>query len=192
MPPKPKFKREEIVAAALNVVSRSGISSLTAKSLASELATSATPVFTVFNSMQEVQDEVKAAAMARFESFANKTATADMPIFKQIGMQMVLFAKFEPNLYQFVFMSQNDDVKSFNDIYVHLGSVAVDCLNAIQSDYGMTEEDAKTLFEHSWIHTYGIGTLCATRTCDFSEDEISNMLTQDFTAMMMLLKGKSG
>lgn len=105
---------------------------------------------------------------------------------------MVLFAKFEPNLYQFVFMSQNDDVKSFNDIYVHLGSVAVDCLNAIQSDYGMTEEDAKTLFEHSWIHTYGIGTLCATRTCDFSEDEISNMLTQDFTAMMMLLKGKSG
>lgn len=192
MPPKPKFKREEIVAAALNVVSRSGISSLTAKSLASELATSATPVFTVFNSMQEVQDEVKTAAMARFESFANKTATADMPIFKQIGMQMVLFAKFEPNLYQFVFMSQNDDVKSFNDIYVHLGSVAVDCLNAIQSDYGMTEEDAKTLFEHSWIHTYGIGTLCATRTCDFSEDEISNMLTQDFTAMMMLLKGKSG
>lgn len=191
MPPKPKFTREEIVAAALNVVSRSGISELTAKSLASELATSATPIFTVFNSMQEVQEDVKVAAMSRFESFANKTAIADMPIFKQIGMRMVLFAKLEPNLFRFVFMSQNDDVKSFNDIYAHLGSVADDCLNAIQSDYGLTEADAKTLFEHSWIHTYGIGALCATRTCDFSEDEISNILTQDFTAMMLLLKGKS-
>lgn len=32
MPPKPKFTREEIVAAALKAVSQSGISALTAKS----------------------------------------------------------------------------------------------------------------------------------------------------------------
>lgn len=37
MPPKPKFTREEIVAAALKVVSQSGISALTAKSLGNAL-----------------------------------------------------------------------------------------------------------------------------------------------------------
>ena len=187
MPPKPKFTREEIIAAALKVVSHSGIDALTAKSLGNALNTSATPIFTVFNSMQEVADAVKAATMELFESYAHKMG-ADMPIFKQVGMQMILFAKEEPNLYQLVFMSKNSDVKSFADIYAHLGGVADECLNTIQKDYGLSVEDAKALFEHSWIHTYGIATLCATGMCDFTQEEISKMLTQDFTAMMLLLK----
>lgn len=187
MPPKPKYTKEEIIAAALNIVSRQGAAALTAKELGHALNTSITPIFTVFNSMQEVQEAVKQAAMEHFESYAHKSGT-DMPIFKQVGMQMILFAKEEPQLYQLVFMSQNSDVRSFSDIYAHLGSVAGECLNAIQQDYGLSIENAKTLFEHSWVHTYGIATLCATKMCDFTQEEISKMLTQDFTAMMMLLK----
>lgn len=190
MPPKPKYTREEIIAAALGVVSQNGLDALTAKSLGHALNTSATPIFTVFDSMQDVQAAVKAAAMERFESYAHK-AGRDMPIFKQIGMQMILFAREEPQLYQLMFMSQNRDVRSFEDIYAHLGSVADECLNMIQKDYDLSPEDAKTLFEHSWIHTYGIATLCATKMCDFTQEGISHMLTQDFTAMMLLLKGRN-
>lgn len=191
MPPKPKYTKGQIIAAALGVVSQKGINALTAKELGHALNTSATPIFTVFNSMLEVQDAVKVAAMERFEAYAHKS-DADMPVFKQVGMQMILFAKEEPQLYQLVFMSQNSDVKSFDDIYSHLGSVADECLNSIQKDYGLSTEDAKTLFEHTWIHTFGIGTLCATGMCDFSNEQISKMLTQDFMAMMMLLKSGKG
>ena len=187
MPPKPKYTREEIIAAALELVSEKGMSALTARDLGTRLGTSARPIFTAFQSMDEVQEAVVEAAMKRFEEYAHKT-DADIPVFKQVGMQMILFAKEEPQLYQLVFMSQNSDVKSFEDIYAHLGVVADECLNTIQKDYSLSGEDAKTLFEHSWIHTYGIATLCATGMCDFSEEEISGMLTQDFTAMMMLLK----
>lgn len=190
MPPKPKFTKEEIISAALGVVSQSGITALTAKSLGNALNTSATPIFTVFNSMQEVQEAVKVAAMERFESYAHKTGV-DMPIFKQIGMHMILFAKEEPRLYQLVFMSQNSNVKSFADIYAHLGGIADECLHTIQKDYNLSAEAAKTLFEHSWIHTYGIATLCATGMCDFTQKAISQILTQDFTAMMMLLKAEN-
>ncbi len=191
MPPKPKFTREEIIVTALSVVSQNGINALTAKSLGNALNTSATPIFTMFNSMQEVADEVKSAAMERFESYAHKTGT-NMPIFKQVGMQMILFAKEEPNLYQLVFMSRNINVKSFADIYALLGGVADECIDTIEKDYGLSSEDAKVLFEHSWIHTYGIATLCATGMCNFTQEEISARLTQDFTAMMKLLKGEIG
>ncbi len=187
MPPKPKFTREEIVTAALQIVSQSGVGTLTAKSLGNALNTSATPIFTVFNSMQEVLNAVKIAAMERFEAYARKF-DADMPIFKQVGMQMILFAKAEPQLYQLIFMSQNSDVKSFEGIYAHLGSVADECLCTIQTDYGLSASASKTLFEHAWIHTYGIATLCATGMCDFTREEISEMLTRDFTAVMLLLK----
>lgn len=188
MPPKPKYTKEQIVDAALGVVSRKGINALTAKELGKALNTSATPIFTVFNSMQEVQDAVKTAAMKRFEFYAHNAAGADMPVFKRVGMKMILFAKEEPYLYQLIFMSQNSDVKSFDGVLDHLGSVAYECLDVIQKDYGLSADDAKELFEHSWIHTYGIGTLCATEMCDFSNDQISKMLTQDFMAMMMMLK----
>ena len=191
MPPKAKFTKEQITKAALGVVSEKGVQALTAKELGAALGTSTTPIFTVFNSMQEVQDAVMLAAMERFEEYAHKAAHLG-PVFKQVGMQMILFAKEEPKLYQLVFMSSISKAQTFDDIYAHLGSVADECLDVLQKDYDLSKADAKTLFEHVWIHTFGIGALCATGMCDFSHEQIAQMLTQDFTAMMMLMKsGKS-
>ena len=191
MPPKAKFTKEQITKAALGVVSEKGVQALTAKELGAALGTSTTPIFTVFNSMQEVQDAVMLAAMERFEEYAHKAAHLG-PVFKQVGMQMILFAKEEPKLYQLIFMSSISEAQTFDDIYAHLGSVADECLDVLQKDYDLSKADAKTLFEHVWIHTFGIGALCATGMCDFSHEQIAEMLTQDFTAMMMLMKsGKS-
>ena len=187
MPPKAKFTKEQITKAALCVVSEKGAQALTAKELGAALGTSTTPIFTVFNSMQEVQDAVMLAAMERFEEYAHKAAHLG-PVFKQIGMQMILFAKEEPKLYQLIFMSSISEAQTFDDIYAHLGSLADECLNVLQKDYDLSKADAKTLFEHVWIHTFGIGALCATGMCDFSHGQIAQMLTQDFTAMMMLMK----
>ena len=191
MPPKAKFTKEQITKAALSVVSEKGVQALTAKELGAALGTSTTPIFTVFNSMQEVQDAVMLAAMERFEEYAHKAAHIK-PVFKQVGMQMILFAKEEPKLYQLIFMSSISEAQTFDDIYAHLGSVADECLDVLQKDYDLSKDNAKTLFEHVWIHTFGIGALCATGVCDFSHEQIAEMLTQDFTAMMMLMKsGKS-
>ena len=187
MPPKAKFTKEQITKAALCVVSEKGAQALTAKELGAALGTSTTPIFTVFHSMQEVQDAVMLAAMERFEEYAHKAAHLG-PVFKQIGMQMILFAKEEPKLYQLIFMSSISEAQTFDDIYAHLGSVADECLNVLQKDYDLSKDNAKTLFEHVWIHTFGIGALCATGMCDFSHEQIAQMLTQDFTAMMMLMK----
>ena len=104
MPPKAKFTKEQITKAALGVVSEKGAQALTAKELGAALGTSTTPIFTVFNSMQEVQDAVMLAAMERFEEYAHKVSYMG-PVFKQVGMQMILFAKEEPKLYQLIFMS---------------------------------------------------------------------------------------
>ena len=71
MPPKPKFTKEEIVQAALNVVSEKGVDALTAKELGTALGSSARPIFTVFNSMKEVRDEVRIAAMQRLRALRN-------------------------------------------------------------------------------------------------------------------------
>ena len=187
MPPKAKFTKEQITKAALGVVSEKGAQALTAKELGAALGTSTTPIFTVFNSMQEVQDAVMLAAMEQFEEYAHKAAHLG-PVFKQVGMQMILFAKEEPKLYQLIFMSSISEAQTFDDIYAHLGSVADECLDVLQKDYDLSKDNAKTLFEHVWIHTFGIGALCATGMCRFSQEDIIQMLGQDFMAMLSYAK----
>ena len=59
MPPKPKFSKEEIIAAALDLVRAKGMEGLTARELGQRLGSSARPIFTVFSSMEEVQDAVR-------------------------------------------------------------------------------------------------------------------------------------
>lgn len=191
MPPKPKFTREEIVQTALEVVSRKGVEALTAKELGDALGTSARPIFTVFSSMKQVQDAVREAAMRRFESFAGQKLP-DMPLFKQVGMQMVLFGAREPKLYQLLFMQENRNAVSFDDVFGELGPTAETCIRLIQEEYAMREADARLLFENVWIYTFGVGALCATRMCQFSEEKLGQMLSTEFQAMMLLVKSSAG
>ncbi len=79
MPPKPKFTREEIVEAALMIAADRGIKALTSRELGAALGSSARPIFTVFESMQEVRAEVRRAALARFEEYAEKAKDRTAP-----------------------------------------------------------------------------------------------------------------
>lgn len=187
MPPKPKFTKEEIVQAALGIVSKSGIETLTAKELGAALGSSARPIFTVFNNMKEVHNAVHDAAMRRFESFAEQKLP-HMPLFKQVGMQMVLFGANEPKLYQLLFMQENRNAVTFDDVFGELGSTAETCIKLIQEEYRLSKAESKLLFENVWIYTFGVGALCATQTCHFSEEKLSQMLTTEFRAMMLLVK----
>ena len=191
MPPKPKFTKDEIVQAALEIVSQKGVEALTAKELGDALGSSARPIFTVFHSMKEVQEEVRTAAMRRFEHFAEQKLP-NTPLFKQVGMQMVLFGAKEPKLYQLLFMQENRNAVSFDDVFGALGPTAETCIRSIQEAHHMSEADAKLLFKNVWIYTFGIGALCATRMCQFSEQELGQMLSAEFQAMMLFVRSNAG
>lgn len=190
MPPKPKFKKEEIISCALDIVSKQGIGALTAKHLGDMLGSSARPIFTVFASMSEVQQGVRQAAMEYFDSYSPKM-DSDIPLFKKIGIKMVRFANEEPKLFQLLFMQENEDADTFDDIYGILGDTAKMSISTIEKDYGLSTDKAKKLFENVWIYTFGIGALCATGACHFSERELSEMLSAQFEAVMLLIKSEN-
>ena len=187
MPPKPKFTKEEIVAAALELVSANGIEALTARELSAYLGSSARPIFTVFRNMEEVAQAVREAAMTKYEAFVDQSLDYT-PAFKKYGMQMILFSRQEPKLFQLLFMTENNYAHSFVDVFSSLGKTAKTCIEIIERDYHLEPADAMLLFEHAWIHNFGICVMCATGTCRFTDDEISKMLSDNFKGMMMLVK----
>ena len=185
MPPKPKFTRQEIIEAALGLVSEKGMETLTARDLGERLGSSARPIFTVFRSMEEVQQETRRAAMERFNDYIRKAA-GYTPLFKQVGVQMLRFAREEPRLFQLLFMTEHREDRGFDEVFADLGEMAEVSVAAIQSDYGLTRQEAYRLFQHIWVYAFGMGTLWASRVCRFSDAEINDMLGQAFAALMLL------
>ncbi|MGN0977260.1 MAG: TetR/AcrR family transcriptional regulator [Faecousia sp.] len=187
MPPKAKYTRQEIAAAALEIIKEDGVAGLTARALGKRLGSSASPVFTVFRNMDEVKWAARELALKEFEAY-----TADFrdysPAFKRIGMQMVSYAIHEPELFKLLFMQEYPQRQSFDSAMASLGSMSNTCTELIRRDYAMTEEQARLLFEQMWIYTFGIGALCAMKVCDFTEAEIAERLGLTFAGMAQVLK----
>ena len=187
MPPKAKFKKNEIIEAALKIVKEQGISALTARSLGKELGSSPRPIFTVFRSMEEVQTELIAKANSVYADYVKKGLNSVLA-FKGVGTQYILFAINEPKLFQLLFMSEQKTVLSLSNVLPAIEEHYEDILESIRSGYSIDGGNAERLYRHLWIYVHGIATVCATKTGRFSADEISVMMTDVFTSLITKIK----
>lgn len=182
MPPKPRFSREEIVSAALEIVTEHGPSALTARALGAQLGSSARPIFTVFENMEEVSQQVRLAAARQFQQDV-RSQISGLPYFKAIGMNMVRFAMEKPRLFQLLYMQGNPQAEDLT-LFFHLDDLAAESVATLRQEYGLDQPRAEKLFRQVWIHTYGISALCAAGVCRFDQQEVSDMLTFAFQSML--------
>ena len=187
MPAKPRFTREEIVEAALALVSEEGIDRLTARALAKRLGSSPQPIFTVFDDMDELRGAVSSAAGRRLSMFVAQSASHTSP-FKQAGMQLILFAMREPKLFQMLLMAESETPMSFDEMLSRNGDNPRTIVDGLSRAYDLAHDEAYALFQHIWVFTYGIAVLCATKMCTFSEEEISQKIEAVFQSMLMYVK----
>ena len=183
MPPKAKFKKEEIIDAALEIVREKGMEALTARALGTQLGSSSCPVFTVFQNMEEVQDEVIKAAKRLYKEYIER-GLAEEPAFKGVGSQYILFAKEEPKLFQLLFMTEQEEIPDIDNVLPLIDESYDKILSSIDKGYGIKGHAAEGLYRHLWIYTHGIATLCATKMCRFTEEEISRMMTEVFRGLL--------
>lgn len=181
MPPKPKYTKEEIVNAALDMVREKGADSLTARDLGAKLNTSSRPISTAFENMEDLKNEVTDAGVEMFKEYS-KNFTDYTPAFKQMGMQFISFATNEPKLFELLFMHKNPEAVQ------GLKIVEDECVEVISKDYGLSCDQAKMLFEQVWIFTFGLATLSAMKVYEYTEEQISDMLTREFTGTIMMMK----
>lgn len=185
MPPRAKFTKEEVVEAALNLIREQGIGALTARALGERLGSSARPVFTVFQSMEEVQREAVAAARQLYAQYVEQGfCQTEMPVFKGVGMQYIRFAIREPKLFWLLFMAEYPQKPGVREVLPVIEEHYEKILKSVQNSYSLNTCSAEWLYRHLWIYTHGIAVLCATNMCRFSAEEISRMLTEVCMAML--------
>lgn len=187
MPPMAKFSREEIISAALEIVRERGIDAVTARELGARLNSSARPVFTVFENMEEVRKEVVKAAREVYRQYVEQGLAQELA-FRGVGLAYIQFAIKEPKLFQLLYMGEQCEVSDITHVLAVIDENYEAILQSVQKPYGLKREQAKRLYQHLWIYTHGIGTLCATQVCYFSDAEIEKMITEIFISLLEKMK----
>lgn len=177
MPPKAKFEKREIIDAGLKIVGRDGFGALTARALGGELGSSPRPIFTVFNSMEELQSEVVSAAKALYGTYQER-GLGESNAFKGSGMGYIRFAAEQPKLFQLLFMKEAESVPVLDNVLSQIDEYYDKIIEAVQTEYGFSADTAKEIYLHMWIYSHGIAVLLATNVCKFTEEEISGMLNE--------------
>ena len=175
--------------AALTLARREGIAAITARGLGAELGVSSRPIFTAFRNMEEVLQETAKAARDMYNAYVEK-GLAETPAFKGVGMQYFRFARNEPKLFEWMFMSANDNSVTFSDILPAIDDKSDMILDSIQTAYGFSRENAYRLYQILWIFTHGLACLHISGICRLEEDEVSKLLTEVFTGMFIKLKSE--
>ncbi len=174
MAPKNKFTKEEMVNAAMRVVRIKGIDGLTAKTLADELGTSTQPVFTAFGSMDTLRRDVYTAAVRVYDNYTETGLHEKIPFFG-VGMQYIRFAREEPELYRFLFLTRTQDQEySAMKSMQHLQELVRPTLMNV---YRISTEEADIYFRDLWFVVHSLSTLIVTGDCPYSDREIGQILT---------------
>lgn len=182
MPRKAKFSKDEIIIKAVEIVENKGIGFLTARALGEVLGSSARPIFTTFNNMDEVFEGVKAFADKLYQSYVAKGLEEDLA-FKGVGTAYIRFASEHPKLFQVLFMSENN--ADLDNILYSIEGSYQKILDSITQTYPVSEDFARQLYIDMWIYTHGIAVLIANKTCKFTAEEISDRLTTIFKSLIV-------
>lgn len=187
MPPKAKFRREEVIDAAFEIVRRDGMEALTARSLAAELQSSPRPIFTVFQSMEEVQAEIMKKGRRLYESYEDREMEGENA-FKGSGTGYIRFAQEEPKLFQLFFMREMQEIPNPEKVLQTIDGYYEKIVSAVERQYGFDQKTAERVYLHMWLYSHGIAVAIATKVCTFTGEQISTMLTEVCSSIIQKIK----
>lgn len=178
MPPKVKITKQEIVAATLSLLREQGEQAMNARSIAAAIGCSTQPIFSNFDSLDELQNAVFAAAYDHYHSFLmREMESGKYPPYKAFGMAYIRFAKEEKQLFRVLFMCdrKGQDLLPSSDY-----SQSVDM---IMKANGISKEEAERWHLEMWCFVHGIGTILATSYLSLDPELIGSMLTDVYQGL---------
>ena len=181
MPAKRKIQKEDIIQESVSIVAQEGINALNARKIAKKLGCSTQPLFYIYENMDDLKKDVMNEIVKIFDIEVLKSETGELE-YKDIGINYIRFAKEEPELFKIMFNRQiNEGAFDFIDL---TGS-AKTILETISKQTGMSNEDAKQFHLRMWLYVNGIASLVANQTVEFNDEEIAELLKDQYISMLL-------
>ncbi len=176
-----KINREDILNASIEIIKKEGIQKLNARRIAKELGCSTQPIFYIYSNMNEVKEDLLKEISTIFDNALLKS-NYDRTVYKDIGKNYIKFAKDEPFLFKLLFNSTiNDEMLCFID----LNGTSEKIGKTISEQTGLSKEEAKKFHIKMWLYVNGIANLVANNIYEFSDDEIDELLGEQYISMVL-------
>ena len=185
MPPKLKVTRDGIINTALMLCRMGGESAINARGIAKALNCSTQPIFSNFESMEEIDEAVRDSAYELYLEFLeNEARTMKYPRYKAFGMAYIRFAKEEKELFKLLFMCDRNEKTATRT------SDFQESVQMIMKNNGIEKEAAERIHLETWVFTHGIATMLATSFLELDQSLISDMLTDVYQSITAKYKSE--
>lgn len=186
MPPTKKFQKEEIVNTAYELIKKEGLESVNARRIAKELGCSVQPIFHNFANMDDLNESVKEKIYKKYEEYM-LSGINEAKGYKNTGLSYIRFAKDYPEFFKIFFMGKTD--LTFHN-FISSDSVDNEIIKAGQKLTGLSYNEQVDFHKKVAIFTHGLACLIATKTVEFTEQEIDKLLGDAVLEMLRGMKAK--
>lgn len=179
-----KITKDMILEAAFDIVREKGLEEVSNRSIAKRLECSIRPIYYQFNNSDELKKELYTKIEKYFYKYIMDNMIDNIPYYRQVGINYIKFAREEKNFFKILFMSKSDYlpegfVSKSEDDFKEISKL-------IKMSTKLNDDDIKSFHIKMWMFTHGIATLLATDTVLLTEEQISNLLSSQFQALMLL------
>ena len=181
-----KITKEKILETALEIAKEKGLEGVSNREIAKRMDSSIRPIYYQFKNVFELNKELYKTILKYFYNFLINHAIPDMPKYKQVGINYIKFAKEENQLFKILFMTNINMLP--DDFIMNDYEDFQEIIKIVKNSTNLVDDDSKSFHMKMWIFTHGIATLVATKTINFSDQEIEDLLTKEFQALMSLAK----
>ena len=181
MSARKKIEKENIIDTCLKITRKEGIDALNARKVAKALGCSTQPLFYLYENMDEIKKEVLQEISKLFNQALLKS-NYDQPVYKDIGVNYIRFAKDEPEFFKIMFQSKmNKEMFDFIDLTGSSSQI----FETISKQTGLSLENAKQFHLRMWLYVNGIASLVAHQTVEFNDEEIAELLKDQYVSMLL-------
>ena len=185
MPPKKIITKEQILDAAMEITRNSGIDAVTARSIAAALGVSTHPIFTYFDTINSIKEEVLVRARELYHEYIMQGLDERIP-FLGVGHQFLVLAKNEPELFKVLFFKTTPDgrMHTYDEFTFTLGLV----IESVMRIYKVDRYTAECYYRNLWLMSLSFATLIVTGNCTYTDEEMLQILSQTSLATYKAIK----
>ena len=178
-----KITKELILEKAFEIAKTQGIEKVSNREIAKKLNSSIRPIYYQFKNSEELYNELLIKMEEYFYRFLLDTTIENIPKYKQVGINYIKFAKRETNIFKALFMRKtNLVVENFIEQTKEFKEVE----KFIKISTNLKDEEIKKFHVKMWIFTHGLATLVANNTINLTDNQITELLSYEFQALMLL------
>lgn len=191
MPPKFKLTKDQIIDAAMEIAGESGIEAVTARELAKRIGVSSRPIYSIYESMEELKREVVKRVFLHFAAEMMAEKESEDP-FLSSGINYINYAKKYRQFYRITNVTghkyhDKEEEQIYNQMIEHMRN------QPYYSEF--SHEEMHDLFTKMWIFSHGLADLVSQGTIpEFTDDFALRMMSEVGESVirfkLMLKKGE--